>query len=145
MVNIAAIAMSKQKAILVAVAIFGIIFLIKLVAPILGQRVVARAVAPDGTEMCVIQTFTWSPDVFNTKFVFHKPGTNWQAYYFEHEDWDFWRGGKVVLDTTNHIAVFYRTNSPAITFDWVSFAYTLHRQNDTRTSPTWVMPPDWKP
>src|SRR5947208_1185720 len=38
-----------------------------------GPRVVARAVAPDGTEMCIVQKCNWSGEPFTTSFYYRKP------------------------------------------------------------------------
>jgi hypothetical protein len=139
--------MSKRFMVLFAVVFAGILLVMFLAGRILGQRVVSRAVAPDGTEMCVVQRFVGLGDIFHTTFVFRRLGGIWQAYYHNHEDWSFWRGGGVTLDPSNHVAVFYRDHAPAITFNWVTEVYTSHRRNgnDTRTKPTWEMPAEWKP
>ena len=48
-----------------------------------GPRVVAHAVAPDGTEMCIVQQCNWNAEPFTTSFVFRKPGAEWRRFYYD--------------------------------------------------------------
>jgi hypothetical protein len=87
-----------------------------------GPRVVGRAVAPDGTEMCIVQRCNWCGEPFTTSFYIRKPGRGWGWFYFDHEDW-YWGKSRVYLDTNNTIATFYRGKSAAIRFDWSTETY----------------------
>ena len=111
---------------------------------IITPRTVSRAVAPDGTEMCIVQRFNWSVELFTTSFVYRKPGGQWGEFYFDHED-DFWAGSRVTLDPAAQVAVFFRGGKPAITFDWASETYTMHRLNWTFTGAQSTRPADWNP
>ena len=51
-----------------------------------APRVVGRAVAPDGTEMCIVQECNWSAEPFTTSFVYRRPGGQWGRFYFDHKD-----------------------------------------------------------
>jgi len=127
---------------LLAVVLIGsiAIFIIHISVP----RVVGRAVAPDGTEMCIVQQCNWNPEPFTTSFVFRKPGSNWCWFYFDHQDW-YWGASRATLDTNNQIAVFYRGNTPAVTFAWMKEIYTLHRWNRTLTGAQEQLPVNWTP
>lgn len=107
-------------------------------------RVVGRATAPDGTEMCVVQEFNWGAEPFTTSFVYRKPGGPWGRFYYDHQD-DYWAGSRVALDTNAQQAVFFRNGSPAVTFQWAKESYTLHRRNQTMTNAQWRMPDSWSP
>ena len=109
-----------------------------------GPRIVGRAVAPDGTEMCIVQRFNWDAEPFTTSFVYRRPGSNWCWFYFDHQDW-YWSASRVSLDTSNQVAVFYRGNSPAVTFAWTKEIYTLHRWNRTLTGAQERLPAGWSP
>jgi hypothetical protein len=119
--------------------IAGVLFLRHALAP----RIVARAVTPDGIEMCVLQRCTWDVEFFNTCFVFHKPGQPWKWFYYDHED-DYWGTARFTLDMDGRVATVYRRGKPAITFDWQRELYTLHRFRDTRDNPL-PKPPGWSP
>src|SRR6185503_15462799 len=69
-----------------------------------GPRVVARAVAPDGTEMCIVQQCNWNAELFTTSFVYGKPGTGWRRFYYDHEDGYWWHAWTSV-DPDMRIAV----------------------------------------
>ena len=97
-----------------------------------GPRVVIHAVSPGGVEMCIIQRFSWGPDLFTTSFWYHKPGQPWGWFYYDHEDW-LWTRAKASVDMEQTTAVFYRDGKPAVTFDWAAEQYTLHRINRTLT------------
>ncbi len=109
-----------------------------------GPRVVARALAPDGTEMCVVQQCNWSAEPFTTSFVYRRPGGTWGRFYFDHQD-DYWRSSRVSLDTNGRVAVFYRGSSPAVTFAWATETYTMHRWSRTMTGAQWQLPAGWTP
>lgn len=109
-----------------------------------SPRVVARAVAPDGTEMCVLQQFNWSAEPFTTRFAYRKPGGSWGMFYYDHQD-DFWGSSPVTIDTNAGTAVFMRSGKRAVTFAWATETYTLHRRNSTVTNAQWQMAPGWVP
>jgi hypothetical protein len=137
--------MRLRTQILLIVSAFAVIFLsVLFVRRIDGPRVVARAVAPDGTEMCIVQKFNWSAELFTTSFVYRKPGGTWGWLYFDHQD-DYWRTSRVSLDTNAGVAVFHRGNAPAITFAWATETYTMHRWNRTMTGPQSRLPAGWSP
>ena len=110
---------------------------------ILGPRIVARAVTPDGFELCIIQQSSFdSLPWFKTSFLSRRQGGSWQRFYFHHED-RYWGGGRVALDTNAQLATFYRGSSPVIAFAWATGAYTnLHRH---RTDAPQQMPLGWSP
>jgi hypothetical protein len=110
-------------------------------------RIVARAVSPDGVEMCIEQELgDWSDfPFFTTRFVFRKPGTNWGWFYYDHED-DYWRTSRVVLDTNSKTAVFYRKDAKVVTFQWDAEIYLLHRWRwGAITGAQSYLPTGWEP
>jgi hypothetical protein len=90
---------------------------------ITSPRVVAQATMPNGIEIMIKQTFTWSGDLFNTSFHYRRPGGDWIWRYYSHED-GYWRHGRVELDAASRIATVYRGGTPAIKFNWDSLAHT---------------------
>lgn len=109
-----------------------------------GPRIVGRALAADGTEMCIVQQCNWGPEPFTTSFVYRRSGGSWGRFYFDHQD-SYWDRSRVVLDTNAGVAVFYRGNSPAVTFSWATETYTMHRWSRTMTGAQWQLPADWSP
>lgn len=109
-----------------------------------AARIVGRAVAPDGTEMCLVQECNWSPELFTTAFVHRRPGGQWMREYYDHQD-SYWGRSRVSVDTNAQQAVFYRGSSPAVTFNWVNETYILHRWNRTNSGGQWPMPEGWTP
>jgi hypothetical protein len=89
-------------------------------------RVVARAIAPDGTEFCVIQTFNWHAELFTTSCYYRKPGGQWGWFYYDHQDW-YWGRGRAELDLENTRISIYRGGRLTVTFDWVSETFQLLR------------------
>jgi hypothetical protein len=89
-----------------------------------GPRVVARAVTPDGTELCVVQeanpVFT---EPFTTSVVYRKPGGTWGWFYYDHQD-IFWRHGQTEIDPNAKRITILRGGRRTITFDWESETYT---------------------
>ena len=111
---------------------------------VITPRIVSRAVAPDGTEMCVVQWFNGIVEPFTTRFVFRKPGGLWGCFYVDHQD-SLWTSSRVSIDPATGVAVFFRDGTPAITFAWASETFTLHRLNRTQIGPWFQLPPDWSP
>ena len=109
-----------------------------------GPRIVGRAVAPDGTEMCLVQECNWSAEPFTTSFVYRRPEGRWGRFYFDHQD-TYWGSSRSTVDTNAQRAVFYRGDSPAVTFAWTTETYTMHRWNRTMTGAQWQVPPGWSP
>jgi hypothetical protein len=107
-------------------------------------RIVGKAIAPDGTEMMIVQKCNWDAEPFTTTFYFRKPNQNWGAFYFDHQD-IYWGHSSYTLNTNAQCAIFYRGASPAITFWWKTETYKLHRWNRTLTGAQWQMPADWTP
>lgn len=134
-----------------AMVVVGVLLLLAAIAGACGflahiakPRVVARAITPEGVEMCVVQHCNWNAELFTTAFYYHQPGTNWGWFYYDHED-GYWGSGRVKLDTNARVAVIYRGNQPAITFDWATETYTLQRWKRTITGAQQYMPAGWSP
>ena len=134
----------KVKLILAAAALAIVLGVLTFVAHLTGPRVVGQAVSPEGVEMCVVQRYNWSGEPFTTSFVFRKPGKNWGWFYFNHQD-SYWGNSRVVMNPSNQTAVFYRGTAPAVTFDWASETYTLHRRNQIVTGAQNRLPAGWSP
>ena len=124
-----------------AVLVVGVVSCVNHIS---APRVVGRAVAPDGTEMCIVQECNWSSEPFTTSFVYRRPSGQWRRFYFDHQD-VYWSISRATLDTNAQRAVFYRGNSPAVTFAWTTETYTMHRWNRTMTGGQWQMPAGWSP
>src|SRR3954469_1639384 len=62
-----------------------------------GPRIVARALAPDGTEFCVVQTCNWNLEFFTTACYYRRPSGRWGWLYYDHQDW-YWGRGQVEID-----------------------------------------------
>ena len=85
-------------------------------------RIVAQATMPNGVEIMIKQTFTWS-DLFDTTFNYRRPGGEWVSRYYSHED-GYWERGRVEIDGSSRIATVYRDGEPTIKFHWDTLAHT---------------------
>lgn len=136
--------MSVRKRILLAILILIALLTIGLLPRRLaGPHVVARAVTPDGFELCIVQRWSFNElPWFTTSFLCRQPDGAWTRFYFNHED-RYWGRGRVSLDTSNRVATFYRGGSQAVAFAWKTGTYTnLYRR---RTAQPELMPPGWSP
>ncbi|HTD67533.1 MAG TPA: hypothetical protein VK846_13490 [Candidatus Limnocylindria bacterium] len=130
-----------QIILIISAAVFIVLGML-FVRHIGGPRVVARAVAPDGTEMCIVQRCNWNAEPFTTSFVYRKPGSTWGWFYFVHQE-GYWGTSRATLDTNAGVAVFYRGTAPAVTFAWATEIYTMHRWNRTMTGAQSRLPAGW--
>jgi hypothetical protein len=89
-----------------------------------SKRVVARAITLDGTELCVIQR----PNPgsismpFSTHVYFHKPGKQWEGFYYDHKDY-YWDRAATEIDPVAKRITVFRHGKRAISFDWESEIY----------------------
>lgn len=112
-----------------------------------GPRTLARAVAPNGVEMVLVQRFDLGGEPYNTRFMYRKPGEGerWQAFYYDHQD-SYWRVAGFQMNTSTHQVVFFRNEKPVVTFDWERLVYVLHRRGtQEQAEPNFEMPKDWRP
>ena len=125
----------------IAALVFGSALIIRHLS---SSRIVGRAGTPAGVELCVVQKCNWDAEPFTTAFVYRKPGGPWNWFYYDHEDW-YWGHARIVLDTNSTVAKIFRRDTKAITFDWATETYTMHRWKRTITGPQGTMPPGWEP
>src|SRR4029079_19200623 len=104
-------------------------------------RVVTRAVAPDGTEMCVVQQIG---EPFSTSFVYRKPGKQWGWFYYDHED-SYCGSAETQLDVQHHPLTVLRDGKPTALFDWESEVYTLTAFDRRLTNAQRWLPFGWSP
>jgi hypothetical protein len=96
-----------------------------------GPRVVAKAIARDGTRMCVIQEVDWYVTLgmrratYRTSFFARKGSGPWKSYPVHIEDKRTTRGDWQVSVGVDRV-VLYRENHPAITFQPATWEYVLH-------------------
>ena len=114
----------RWKIIMALFIVAALVAVVLLPRHLIGSRVVARVLTPDGSELCVIQRGSFDElPWFNTSFFSRPAGGPWQWYYFHHED-KYWGRSRVSIDTNAQMATFYRRGSPAIAFDYATGSYT---------------------
>ena len=134
----------------IVLLLLGLTLLCALLAwHVSGPRLVAQAVAPDGTEFFVVQRCNWSGEPFTTGFHYRTPAGQWGWCYYDHQD-DYWGRGQVIWDEQTNRATIMRKGKPAITFDWKTETYVLLRWNRTNVgaqswSPSGTAPKWWTP
>ena len=124
-----------------AVTVFGGCWLVLSFAPG-GNRVIARTLAPDGTEMCLIQR--WEGEPYRVSFYYRRPGQQWGWFYYEHEDTRWWLGS-IRLSADGKRAEIRRFISPVAYFDIPTESFTLVRWSRTLSPAQQWMAPGWKP
>lgn len=123
-----------------AVAVTILAFIVLFTAG--GRDIVASLTAPDGTEMCVIET----PDGedHQTGFYYRRPGQRWGWFYYEHEDSHWWVG-RIRLTPDGTRAVLYRWFLPVAYFDIPTERFTIVRWGRTLSPAQRWMPEGWTP
>jgi hypothetical protein len=116
----------RTQVILIIIAVLVIVAGVLFVRHIDGPRVVARAVAPDGTEFCVVQKCNWDLEFFTTSCFYRKPGGRWGWFYYDHEDW-YWGRGRTEIDNAAKRISIIRDGRVTVTFDWESEGFSLLR------------------
>lgn len=87
---------------------------------------------PNGVEIMIKQSFTWSGDLFNTSFHYRRPGAKWVWRYYSHED-GYWGHGRVEIDERSQVATVYRGGKPTIEFNYDTLAHTQLTETQTKT------------
>jgi hypothetical protein len=110
-----------------------------------GDRIIARARAADGTDMCMIQKFTgdWG-EPYRVSFYYRRRGSDWGWFYYEHEDTRWWFGNLRLTGDGKRVEV-RRFVSPVAYFDLQTEAFTIVRINRTLTGAQRWMPSGWEP
>jgi hypothetical protein len=135
----------RTKIIAVSIATLLVAATALFIRHINSPRVVARGVAPDGTEFCVVQTCNWNLEFFTTSCYYRKRGGQWGWFYYDHEDW-YWRRGRTEVDTTAKRMSVYRDGRVTVTFDWASERFRLLRTDFPQreiTGAQQLMPVGW--
>ena len=117
---------TRTRIIAVGIIILLVAAIALFIRHIDGPRIVARAIAPDGTEVCVVQTCNWDLEFFTTSCYYRRPGGQWGWCYYDHEDW-YWGRGLAVVDTAARRISIYRRGQVTVTFDWESERFRLLR------------------
>jgi hypothetical protein len=123
------------------IAIFSIIWVIPF-SSVGWHGIVSRVTAPDGTEMCVIETP--GGETRQTGFYYRRPGQRWGWFYYEHEDSHWWFG-RIRLSSDGTRAVLYRFVLPVAYFDIPTERFTIARWDRTLGPAQRWMPEDWRP
>jgi hypothetical protein len=108
-----------------------------------GDRIIARARAADGTDVCIVQRFT-TGDFYRVGFYYRRRGSDWGWFYYEHEDTRWWFGSLRLTGDGKRVEV-RRFVSPVAYFDLQTEAFTLVRANRTLIGAQHWMPPGWQP
>ncbi len=104
-------------------------------------RIVASAIAPDGTELRVVQTCNWSLEPFTTEVYYRKPGGQLGWFYYDHEDL-YWGSGAAELDLAAKRINIKRGGNITATFAWDTETFELRRLNRTMVgAQDWQAPP----
>jgi hypothetical protein len=104
--------------------------------------IVSRITAPDGTQMCVIETP--GGETRQTGFYYRRPGQRWGWFYYEHEDSHWWFG-RIRLNGDGTQAILYRLFLPVARFDIPKERFTIIRWRRTLSPAQRWMPVAWKP
>ena len=112
---------------LVAVGLLWVSWLWSVRSP----RIIVSAVAPDGTELRVIQTCNLSLEPFTTSVYYRKPGGKWGWFYYDHEDGYWWRG-KAEIDLQAKRINIWRGRETTATFEWETETFELRRRDFPR-------------
>ncbi len=153
MFGIARERMTKRILIFVPIALLAVVALVGwCIHTVWGfgasgsPRVVARAVAPDGTELCVVQEANHDiTEPFTTSVVYRKPGGDWGWFYYDHQD-TYWGYGMTKIDLDAKRISIFRDAKRTVTFDWETDIYRIwDGQRVTRiftNAQTWL-PASW--
>ena len=106
--------------------------------------IIARAIAPDGTDLCVVHKSNHTAEPYTIGFYFKRPGHTWGWFYYEHEDTRWFRGS-IKLDDKGTTAFIKRGWRTVATFDLATEAFTIKRWHRTIYGAQDWMPADWTP
>ncbi|HIJ65448.1 MAG TPA: hypothetical protein HPP77_05795 [Candidatus Hydrogenedentes bacterium] len=111
-----------------------------------SPRVIARAVAPNGIELCVVQECNWSTEPFTTSVLYRKPGGAWGWFYYDHEDL-YWRKGHTEIDPQQKRITVFRGGKATASFEWETETLVRYWPDvpprKIRGAQKW-MPPGWR-
>jgi hypothetical protein len=94
----------------------------------LGNKLVAKATAPDGTEMVLFQKCNYSAEPYLTHFYFRNPTGSWHSFQIDFED-TRWLSGRIECNTG--IATVYRGKAEVAQFDWSNSTFRMGHYVET--------------
>lgn len=106
--------------------------------------VIAQAIAPDGTALCVVHKSNYSLEPYTVGFYFKRPGKSWGQFYYNHED-TRWLSGSIKFNDTGTMVWIKRGWRTVATFDLATDSFTIKRWNRTIQGAQNWMPTDWTP
>ncbi|MCC7300648.1 MAG: hypothetical protein IT583_06180 [Verrucomicrobia bacterium] len=106
--------------------------------------IIARAIAPDGTDLCVTHKSNHTGEPYTVNFYFKRPGNPWGWFYYEHEDTRWFRGS-IKLNAQGTTAFIKRGWRTVAIFDLTTDSFTIKRWNRTIQGAQNWMPTDWTP
>ena len=115
-----------------ALSLAALAWLLVSCTPVTSPRTVAQATMPNGVEIMVRQSFTWSGDLFNTSFHYRRPSEGWVWRYYSHED-GYWGHGRVEIDEPARTATVYRGGARTIEFNYETLAHTQFTETQSKT------------
>ena len=125
--------MDTQRSLWLGVLFWGVVLLagFLLFKAAFGNRVVAKAVAPDGTKMYLVQrrhlmsVFAGKGARFNTILYVKRPDGTWRGFYGVWED-GRWNRSDCDVRMNQERVIFHKKYVPEITYFWASEKYILH-------------------
>jgi hypothetical protein len=121
--------MSRRRIIVSLVVLAYLVLMAFAVRHVRSQRILARAVAPNGIEFVVLQR--WNPHVewfepFRTSCYYRRPGGPWGWFYYDHED-SYWGHAKAVIDPGEKKIKIYRGKDVTVAFNWENEEYAVFK------------------
>lgn len=87
-----------------------------------GPRTIAQAVAPDGTEIRLIQRSHFAEVWQSTRVAYRRPAAGWMWLYYGHEDVP-WIHATITFDPSSRLATVYRGGTTVAVVDVQSGRY----------------------
>jgi transglutaminase-like putative cysteine protease len=110
-----------------------------------GSGIISQVVAPDGTEMCLVQGYSGNLlEPYRISFYCRHPGQNWDWYYYDHKDTRWWYGS-IKLKENGTRATIYRLLRPVAYFDLPTESLTIVRWGQGIAGSHQQMEPGWHP
>ena len=125
-------------------AAFAVIWLVLSFGPG-GSGIISQVVAPDGTEMCLVQGYSGNLlEPYRISFYCRHPGQNWDWYYCDHKDTRWWYGSIKLEENGTRVTIRRLLRSVA-DFDLSTDSLTLIRWGKGITGSHQQMEPEWNP
>jgi hypothetical protein len=106
-----------------------------------GDKIIARVTSENGVEMCITQKYG---DFYEIRFFRKRPGEEWGAFYYDHQDLR-WLRGRIEINEKSSEALIYKGGTVVAKYDIRNDSFERMQNGSYAVKKIYEMPKGWTP